>query len=96
MCDMLDSDHIRGKMQDYVDLKVPCNGAPRLRAELGMHASQPQWPWLCERKDAIVPSTEVDLLQDRSTGVPEVVRSVASPVGDDEESLGLVPPRRAL
>ena len=43
-----------------------------------------------------MPSTEVDLLQDRSTGVPEVVRSVASPVGDDEESLGLVPPRRAL
>ena len=128
MCDMLDSGHIRGKIQDYVDLRVPCNGAPRLRAGLGMHACQPPWPWICERLDAIVPSTEVALFhmsevssvadedeecevvrgmpdQVRSVASPvadedgewEVVRSVASPVGDeDEESFGLVHPRRAL
>ena len=40
-----------------------------------------------------MPSTEVALLH-----MSEVVRSVASPVAEDEdeESLGLVPPRRAL
>jgi hypothetical protein len=38
-----------------------------------------------------VPSAEVALLH-----MSEVVRSVASPVVEEEESLGLVPPRRAL
>ena len=93
MCDMLGSGHIRGKKQDYVGPRVLCNGAPRLRAQLGIHACQPPWPWICERLDAIVPSTEVALLR-----MSEVVRSVASPVAEDEdeESLGLVSPRRAL
>ena len=75
MCDMSDSNHIRGNMQDHVGRIVPCNGAPRLRAELGMRACQPPSQEICERLDATLPSTEVEIFH-----MSEVMSSVAAPV----------------
>ena len=71
MCDMSDSGHIRGNLQDHIGPIVPCNGAPRLRAELGMRACQPLWQSIRVRLDATLPSTAVDLFH-----MSEVVSSV--------------------